>query len=93
MIVGIFEIRMKIPWKVYSLKEKRAIIRPVKETLLNKFNISLREIDPDDKFNTATLGLSYVALNMRELDTFESKMKENIYENDLEIIEIKRRLA
>jgi uncharacterized protein len=41
----------------HSLKDKRQVLRSVKDRLRNTFNISIAEIDPADLWQRATLGV------------------------------------
>ena len=41
----------------HSLKDKRQVLRSVKDRLRNSFNISVAEIDPTDLWQRATLGV------------------------------------
>ncbi len=60
MLVGIFQFLLLIPASE-SLKEKRFVIKSIKDKLQNKFNISIAEVDELDKWQKATLGISIVA--------------------------------
>lgn len=40
----------------HSLKDKRQVLRSVKDRLRNSFNISVAELDPNDLWQRATLG-------------------------------------
>jgi uncharacterized protein YlxP (DUF503 family) len=41
----------------HSLKDKRQVVRSVKDRLRNSFNIAIAEIDPSDLWQRATLGV------------------------------------
>ncbi len=41
----------------HSLKDKRQVLRSMKDRLRNSFNISVAEIDPTDLWQRATLGV------------------------------------
>ena len=43
-MVGIFQVGMKIPGPVFSLKGRRKYANSLKDNLKNRFNISLREV-------------------------------------------------
>jgi hypothetical protein len=59
MVVGIASLRFVIRGS-HSLKEKRRCLRPVKDRLRAGFNISVAEVDAQDVWQTAVLGLSAV---------------------------------
>ena len=43
-----------------SLKEKRRIVRSVKDRLKNRFNVSIAEVEDQDLWQRATLGIAVV---------------------------------
>lgn len=44
-----------------SLKEKRFVLKSVKDKLKNKFNISVAELDYQDKWQRAELGVALIS--------------------------------
>ncbi|HJV08548.1 MAG TPA: DUF503 domain-containing protein [Acidimicrobiales bacterium] len=44
-----------------SLKEKRAVLRPIVEGLRHRFQISVAEVDYQDKWQRALIGMAVVA--------------------------------
>lgn len=50
---------------VSSLKEKRQIVKSVKTRLRNKFNITVSEIDDNDLWQKATLGIAHATNERR----------------------------
>jgi uncharacterized protein YlxP (DUF503 family) len=48
-----------------SLKEKRFVLNSLKARLRNKFNVSVCEVDYQDKWQRSELGLAAVATNRR----------------------------
>ena len=59
MVVGIVSLRFVIPGS-HSLKDKRRCLRGVKDRLRAQFNVSVAEVDAQDVWQTAVLGLSAV---------------------------------
>jgi hypothetical protein len=59
MVVGIASLRFVIPGS-HSLKDKRRSLRPVRDRLRAQFNLSVAEVDAQDVWQTAVLGLSAV---------------------------------
>jgi uncharacterized protein YlxP (DUF503 family) len=49
----------------HSLKDKRMVLRKVKDLLRNKFNISVAQVSEDDRWQRAVLGLSLVGSDRR----------------------------
>lgn len=67
MIVGILRIELIIPGAT-SLKEKRQIMRSLKDRLRNAFNIAISEVDLQDKWQRAILGVASVNKDKRYLN-------------------------
>ena len=59
MIVGILEIELLIQESA-SLKDKRFVLKSIKDRLKNKFNVAVAEVDYQDKWQRAKLGLATV---------------------------------
>jgi uncharacterized protein YlxP (DUF503 family) len=60
MIVGSLRIRLLIR-ESRSLKDKRQVVRSIKDRLRNRFNISVAEVDALDHRQLAVLGMSMVS--------------------------------
>ncbi len=59
-------VRLHIP-HARSLKEKRMVIRSLKERMRHKFNISVAETGQQDKWQVATLGIAMVGNDNRRI--------------------------
>lgn len=59
MIVGTLKLRFVLR-ESHSLKDKRRVLKSLKDTLANKFNISVAETDEQDVWQTAELGVAAV---------------------------------
>ena len=59
MIIGSLRIRLLLR-DCHTLKEKRAVIRSLKQNLQNKFNISVAEVDFHDVWQSAEIGVAAV---------------------------------
>lgn len=60
MIIGIGEVSLQANW-VHSLKEKRMIVQSLIKRVQNKFNVSISEIENQDKHQIITLGIACVS--------------------------------
>lgn len=60
MLVGLCSIELNLPG-VNSLKEKRSIIKGLMQRVHNKFNVSIAEVDYQDYWQKALLGVAYVS--------------------------------
>jgi len=52
----------------HSLKDKRQVVRSVKDGLRNNFNVAVAEIDPSDAWQRATLGVVSISSSRDYLD-------------------------
>jgi len=60
MIVGVLEAELHLP-ECLSLKDKRMVIRSIKDKVSKKFNTSVAEIDYLDKWQRASLAFATVS--------------------------------
>lgn len=77
MRVGTLEVTLSLPG-VNSLKEKRRIVRSLKDRIRNKFNVAVAEVDHQDVWRTATVGIAAVANDGRFLESALSKVVDFI---------------
>ena len=60
MIIGLVTARISIP-DARSLKDKRSVVRSIKDRALNKMNVSVAEVGRQDLWKTAELAFVTVA--------------------------------
>ena len=65
--VAVLLVNLYIP-SSQSLKDKRMVLKGLKDRIRNKFNVSVAELDQDDKWQTATFGVSMIGNDQRYLD-------------------------
>ncbi len=58
-----------------SLKAKRQVIRSLKERIRNTFNVSVAEVDGQDLWQRATLGVAVVAADVARADEVIDKVR------------------
>lgn len=59
-VVGVLTLELRIE-HAHSLKEKRHVVKSLKDRLRNKFNVSVAEIDDMDLHNSAVLAVATVS--------------------------------
>jgi uncharacterized protein len=89
MVVGVLEAELHIPG-CQSLKEKRMVIRSVKDKVSKKFNTSVAEIDFLDKWQRASLAFATVSNNKHHTEEVLQKIFQML-DNDLNFELIKHR--
>ncbi len=57
MVVGILQLRIMIR-DAQSLKDKRRIVKSLRDRIRNRFNVSVSEVDSLDRRQQATLGIT-----------------------------------
>ncbi len=68
MVVGVLTVQLAI-YEAASLKDKRRIIKSVKDRLSNRFNVSVAEVDALDSWQRAELGVAMVANDARFVES------------------------
>ncbi|MCH7760363.1 DUF503 domain-containing protein [candidate division TA06 bacterium] len=83
MIIASCLLDLHLP-ESHSLKEKRSVIKSLKDTLRNQFNISIAEMDHQDLWQRAILGVALIAPNTRFANQVLSKVVKAV-EGDLRV--------
>ena len=60
MIVGVCRVTLRLPENA-SLKDKRQVLRSLMQRLRNKFNVAVAEVDDNDRWQIATIGVTCVS--------------------------------
>jgi uncharacterized protein YlxP (DUF503 family) len=60
VVVGALEFQLHLP-DVHSLKEKRAVVRPIVDGARHRYAVSAAEVGHQDKWQRAELGFACVA--------------------------------
>jgi hypothetical protein len=68
LIVGIVLIELHIPGST-SLKAKRSVLNRIKERLKNRFNASVAEVEYQDLWQRAAIGVAVVGIEKRVVDS------------------------
>ena len=68
-----------------SLKEKRMILRRIKDRVKNNFNVSVSEVDNHDKWQTASIGMATISNDKQHIDATLNKVK-NFFEKERSIV-------
>lgn len=74
MVVAACEIDLRISSKPRSLKEKRMIIRSLKDRIRNRFEVAVAEVDYLDLWQRAALGVACVSRESKEAESMIQKV-------------------
>jgi uncharacterized protein len=77
MVVGILQVELTIP-SADSLKAKRMVIRSLKDRIRNDFNVSIAEVDENNQWQSAVLGVAIVSNDRRFANHVLSKVVDFI---------------
>jgi uncharacterized protein YlxP (DUF503 family) len=67
MTIGILKLILFIPGS-NSLKEKRMVLHSIKARLRNAFNVSVAQLDHEDKWQKATLAVAGIQKERKLMD-------------------------
>ena len=84
MHVGVCRIRFRIPENM-SLKGKRRVLKSITSRVASKFNISVAEVDDQDLWQLATLGVVCVSNDKRYTNEVLSKVVDYITDTRFEV--------
>ena len=59
MVVGLLQVELHLP-QSHSLKDKRSVLKSLRDQLRGRFNIAVAEVDANEKWQRATVGVSTV---------------------------------
>ena len=68
MLVGTLRVRLLLR-QARSLKDKRQVVKSIKDRLRNGFNVSVAEVDQQDNRQLAVLGIAMVSNEAHHLKT------------------------
>jgi len=78
MPVGVITLEIHLPY-AHSLKEKRAVVRKIRDRLRSRFNVAVAELDHQDVWQQTTLGVVSIS-NSRPL--LESVLQQVLGESE-----------
>ncbi|GIW19564.1 DUF503 domain-containing protein [Tepidiforma sp.] len=92
MTVGVLRLTLRLPSR--SLKEKRAIVRPIVERLRNRFNAAVAEVDALDVVGSAVIAAAVVSNDPRHADEQLSAIAAAVQEwrPDAELLDLETEL-
>ncbi len=90
MHLGSLRVVLHIP-QSRSLKAKRQVLNQIKDKLRNKFNISLAEVDDNDLWQRATIGIAAVTNSHQHLDQILTQVENAIASNpNIVLVDVER---
>jgi uncharacterized protein len=77
MVVGICRLTLMVP-ESHSLKEKRMVVRKIKDRVHQKFNAAIAEVGGEDAWQQAVLGFAVVANEKAFVESMVDKIVDFI---------------
>jgi len=85
MPVGVLTLEIQLPY-AHSLKDKRAVLRKIRDRLRARFNVAVAELDHQDVWQRATLGVVSISDSQTLLESVFRQVlteSENILGDDV----------
>jgi uncharacterized protein YlxP (DUF503 family) len=80
MFVGVIQLELSIPWAM-SLKDKRQVVRSLKDRLRNTFNLAVAEVGENEAWRTAVIGMTTVGNDAKFIRSVCDKIVHWVEEN------------
>jgi len=96
MNVGVAKIGLRLPENM-SLKGKRQVVKSITSRVRNKFDVAVAEVDNNDSWQVATIGICCISNNKRHSNRVLSQVVDfvvrgrfeaEILDYEIEIIDI-----
>ena len=84
MNVGMCKINLRLPENL-SLKGKRQVLKSITSRVRNKFNVSVAEVDNQDRWQLATIGICCVSNENRHANEMLSKVVDFVINSRFEV--------
>ncbi|HEY77604.1 MAG TPA: DUF503 domain-containing protein [Dehalococcoidia bacterium] len=87
MHIGVCQIKLRLPENL-SLKGKRRVLKSITTRVRSKFNVAIAEVDDNDRWQLATIGVCCVSNDGRQTNEVLSRVVSFISEGrfDIEIL-------
>ena len=88
MNIGVCKVSLRLP-ENQSLKGKRRVLKSITSRVASKFNVAVAEVDDEDQWQLATLGICCVSNDGRHTNEVLSKVVDFIVNShfDVEILD------
>jgi len=87
MKVGVSQITLHLPG-CHSLKDKRQVVKSVMARVRQQFEVAIAEVDEQDRWQVAKLGVSCVSNSSQHVDEILGRVRRYIEETRPDILVI-----
>jgi len=92
MVVGVLHVELHLPMAL-SLKDKRSVLKSLTDQLHNRFNIAVAQVDPNEKWQRASLGIVTLSHARGEVEGLLQRVVEWMRGNrSIALIRVEREL-
>lgn len=84
MNVGVAKVNLRLPENM-SLKGKRQVLKSITSRVRNKFDVAIAEVDDNDSWRLATLGICCISNNKRHTNQVLSRVVDFIEKARFEV--------
>ena len=84
MNIGVCKVSLRLPENM-SLKGKRQVLKSITSRVRNKFNVAVAEVDDNDNWQLATIGICCISNNGRHSNQVLSRVVNFITNSRFEI--------
>jgi len=81
MMLAALQVELFLP-ESFSLKDKRFVVQSLKQKIRSAFNVSVAEVDHQDKWQRACLAVAAVASDRSTLESLFSKVLNLVSRED-----------
>ncbi len=94
MVIGVCRVTLHLPAS-HSLKDKRQVVRSLLGRLRNRFDLAAAEVDDQDRWQIATLGLVCVSSSASIVDEVLTRALDYIEDTRLDttVTEVAREIT
>lgn len=90
MHIGVIKFKVMLP-NSGSLKAKRKIVKSLSDKLRHHFNVAVAEVEDNDLWQIATLGICFVSNSTHTLNRISSEILSYISANAFEYIVVEHK--
>ena len=88
LFISLLTIELMIPW-AQSLKDKRSVVRGLKDRLRSRFNASVAEVAYEDKWQRAVIAVCMLGNDRRQLESNMARVRQMCEEaKDLQVADM-----
>ncbi len=77
MYIGVLQFSVEIPYAA-SLKDKRRVVKSMKDKLRRLYNVSIAEIDDQDEPKLATLGVAAASSDVKQVNSLLDRLLNSL---------------